>query len=96
MARRKVNKSAKIRAEFDKNPKARPRDVVAALAARKIKVSPAQVSNIRSRMAGKRKSGKLNGGMIAVSDLQAAKKLVDALGSIERAQSAIGALARLQ
>lgn len=96
MTRRKVNKSAKIREEFDKNPEARPRDVVAALAARKIKVSPAQVSTIRSRLTGQAKSRKTNGGMIALSDLQAAKKLVDALGSIERAQSAIVALARLQ
>ena len=39
---------------------------------------------------------KSNGGMIAVSDLQAVKKLVDALGSIQRAQSTIAALARLQ
>ena len=96
MTRRKVNKSAKIREEFDKNPEARPKDVLAALASRKIKVSPAQVSTIRSRMTGKPKSRKPNGGMIAVSDLQAAKKLVDALGSTDRAQSAIAALARLQ
>jgi hypothetical protein len=99
MARTKVNKAAAIRAEFEKNPEARPKDVVAALLAKKIKVAPAQVSNIRSGLNGKTKKlgrkAKSSNGHIALADLIAAKKLVESLGSIEKATNAIAALAKL-
>jgi hypothetical protein len=100
MARRKVNKAAKIREAFEKlGPGARPKDVIADLAAVKIKVSSAQVSNIKGTLnghakKGRKKSGK--SGMIALSDLQAAKRLVESLGSVERAEGALAALAKLQ
>lgn len=101
MARAKVNKAAKIRETFEKlGPETRPKDVVAALAAAKIKVSPAQVSNIRSglnghaKKNGRKKTGK--GDMISLLDLQAAKRLVESLGSVEKAETALAALAKLQ
>jgi hypothetical protein len=105
MPRTKVNKAAKIRETFEAlGPEARPKDVIATLAAKKIKVSSAQVSNIRSGLNGHAKNGHAkrgrkkagNGEMIALSDLQAAKKLVETLGSIEKAESALSALAKLQ
>jgi hypothetical protein len=100
MARTKVNKAAKIRETFEKlGAKARPKDVIAALAAQKIKVSSAQVSNTKSSMNGHATKGRKKAGkpdMIALSDLQAAKRLVESLGSVERAETALAALAKLQ
>jgi hypothetical protein len=105
MARAKVNKAAKIREAFEKlGPDARPKDVIADLAAAKIKVSSAQVSNIKTSMNGHAKNGHAKLGRkkagasdkISLSDLQAAKKLIDSLGSIERAETALAALAKLQ
>jgi hypothetical protein len=101
MARAKVNKAAKIREEFEKlGAEARPKDVVAALAAVKIKVSPAQVSNIRSSLNGHaKKKGRKKANtsdMVSLLDLQAAKRLVDSLGSVEKAETALAALAKLQ
>jgi hypothetical protein len=103
MARLKVNKAAAIRAELEKNPEARPRDLIAALLAKKIKVAPAQVSNIRTGLNSKskakgRKIKASNGanGHIDIADLLAAKKLVESLGSIEKATTALAALAKLQ
>jgi hypothetical protein len=100
MARRKVNKAAKIRETFEKlGPDARPKDVIADLAAAKIKVSSAQVSNIKSGLNGHAKKGhKKSGksGMIDLSDLQAAKRLVESRGSFERAEGALSALGKLR
>jgi hypothetical protein len=105
MARAKVNKAAKIRESFGKlGPDARPKDVIADLAAAKIKVSSAQVSNVKTSMNGHAKNGHAKPGRkkgvasdkISLSDLQAAKKLIDSLGSIERAETALAALAKLQ
>ncbi len=100
MARTKVNKAAKIRETFEKlGPGARPKDVIADLAALKIKVSSAQVSNIKATMNGNGKNGhKKSGknGAVSINDLLAAKKLIDTLGSVERAEIALAALAKLQ
>lgn len=82
MARQKVNKSAKIREAFEKlGANARPKDVIAYLAARKIKVSSAQVSNNSRRRKGRGGRGRGSSKLIALSDLQVAKKLVELLGS---------------
>jgi hypothetical protein len=101
MPRTKVNKAAKIRDTFEKlGHDARPKDVIAALAAAKIKVAAAQVSNIKAGLNGNaKKKGRKNSAksdMISLLDLQAAKKLIDSLGSVERAESALAALAKLQ
>ena len=96
MPREKVNKAAKIREMFAKlGPSVRPKDVIATLAAEKIKVSSAQVSNIKATLNGHgrpvRKTGSLT-----IADLEAAKRLVDVLGSPQRAEAAIAALAKLR
>jgi hypothetical protein len=102
MARRKINKSAKIREAFEKlGANARPKDVIAHLATRRIKVSSAQVSNIKSgskarRTKDRKGRGRNRGTLVALSDLQAAKKLAELLGSVESARSALAALAKLQ
>ncbi|HEY4313328.1 MAG TPA: hypothetical protein VGN12_28015 [Pirellulales bacterium] len=96
MARTKVNKAAKIRETFERlGPGARPKDVIADLAAAKIEVSSAQVSNIKATMGGNGR-GKGKSGSISIEDLLNAKKFIASLGSVERAQNALAALAKLQ
>ena len=93
MAKRTVNKAEKIREAFEElGHDARPKDVIAALAAKHIKVAPAQVSNLKAKL-GSPKRGKKGTGL-SLDALLAAKKLVDTLG-IERAREAIDALATL-
>jgi hypothetical protein len=99
MARTKVNKAAKIRETFERlGPGARPKDVIAELAAAKIEVSSAQVSNIKATLGGPFTNGrgKRKSGSISIDDLVNAKKFIASLGSVERAQNALAALAKLQ
>ncbi|MFZ0184025.1 MAG: hypothetical protein WAL88_04220 [Nitrosotalea sp.] len=96
MPRTKVNKAAKIRETFEKlGPGARPKDVIADLATAKITVSSAQVSNIKAAMNGHSKNGNGKAGAISIDDLLSAKKFIGTLGSVERAQSVLAALAKL-
>jgi Neuraminidase (sialidase) len=84
---------------------ASPKAVIAALAAKKVKVTATQVSNVKSYLKNgppgrkaKRKSARFrrNGAdLISIRDLQAAKRLVDALGSTDAATAALAVLARL-
>ena len=46
------------------------------------------------KVGGKPARGK--GDLLSLADLQAAKRLVDQLGSVEEAQSAVGVLAKLR
>jgi hypothetical protein len=98
--RTKVNKAAKIRETFARlGAAARPKDVIAELAGHKIEVSSAQVSNVKATMNGHRKNGHgrpAKSGTVSITELFEAKKLTDSLGSIERAQGALAALAKLQ
>jgi hypothetical protein len=100
MPRTKVNKAAKIRETFERlGPGARPRDVIAELASAKIEVSSAQVSNVKATLHGHSKNGHgkhAKNGALSLSDLLAAKKLIETLGSVDRAQGALTALAKLQ
>jgi hypothetical protein len=80
----------------------RPRDVIAALAAQGMSVSSAQVSTVLSTSG---KKGRRRGrrpvkveavlSTLTLDSLLAAKKLVDQLGSVEAAKTAVDALARL-
>lgn len=98
MARKKVSKAAHIRQTLETLGKdAAPKDVIATLAAKRIKVSAAQVSNIKTVLAGGSKAPRgRNGtnGIISLSDLLAAKKLVREVG-LEKAQVALATLAKL-
>ncbi len=106
MAKRKVNKSAAIRETIEKlgGQDAAPKAVVEALAGQGLKVGTGLVSNIKTAMKKKgKKRGRppgrkpsTNGEAISLHGLIAAKKLVDQLGSVDAAKSAIDALAKLQ
>jgi hypothetical protein len=94
MSRTKVNKAAKIREMFEKlGPGARPKDVIAGLAQEKIAVSSAQVSNIKATLGGGMKARR---GAISIEDLVIAKQFVEKLGSVERAEGVLAALAKLR
>ncbi len=95
MPRTKVNKAAKIRETFEKlGPSARPKDVIADLAAAKIEVSSAQVSNIKATLGGGTRNSR--NGAVSIDDLLLAKRFADSLGSVERAEGALAALAKLR
>ena len=86
MAKRR-NKAAKIRAVLADNPDATAKDVVKTLAAQRIRVTPAQVYNVKSTAA----KPKLDG----YASLIQAKKLADALGGVDQARAALDVLAKL-
>jgi hypothetical protein len=95
------SKAQAIRDEFSsQGAKARPKDVIAALKAKGISVSSAQVSNIKAGL-GKRKPGRKahldhgTNGTISLTSLLEAKKLADRLGGIDVARQSIEALVKL-
>jgi hypothetical protein len=73
---------------------ARPRDVISVLAQRGVSVSSAQVSTLRKspRRHGR---GSAEATSVSLDHLLAAKTLVDRLGSIDVARTALANLARL-
>ena len=93
MPRTKVNKSKAIREYLSENPGAMPKEIVEALAKKRIRVSPQMVSMIKSK-AGGRKKRKQNG-HVGMDQLIAAKVLVQRCGSISEAKQAVSALAKL-
>ena len=98
MARKKMSKAAHIRQTLETMGKdSAPKDVMAALAAKKIKVSAAQVSNVKSAMNGgtkSRRGRKAKNGTVSLADLLAAKKFVGEVG-LEKAQESLAAFAKL-
>ena len=92
-------KSQAIRDYLAANKKAKASEVVAALGEKGIKVSTAAVYNLKARkkMGTRRRKAEANGQTVGLSitDLIAAKKLVDSVGGIEQAREAINALAKL-
>ena len=106
MARKRggVNLSAEIRKYVEANPKAKPKAISEGLAAAGVKVTPTYVSTILSnerRKSGKRKRRGRGPGRPAgrkgdvFANLLQAKKLVDKLGGIDAARSAIDTLAKI-
>ena len=103
--RRGVNKSQEIRKAYEKlGDSAKPKDVIAKLATRNIKVSPGLVANVRHSMlkkAGKKPSGRGGGkraadnDTISVTALVDAKRLIEHAGSINDAKKALDTLAKL-
>lgn len=95
------SKAQAIRDEFaSQGPSARPRDIIAALKAKGITVSSAQVSNLKAskgkRGPGRKSAGRHSGnGMISLATLVEVKKLADRLGGVENARHALDALAQL-
>jgi len=86
MAKRR-NKAAKIRALLADNPEATAKEVVAMLAAQRVRVSPAQVYNFQATMAKPKDNG--------FASLIKAKKLADAMGGVQKARTALDVWARL-
>ena len=106
----KVNKSQAIRDYCEANPDAGPTETAAALKKQGIKVSTAMVSTVKTQAKKKTKTQKRRGrprknatssakpasDKIALSSLIQAKKMAESLGGIEKAQTALAALAKLQ
>ncbi|TWT98590.1 hypothetical protein [Stieleria varia] len=121
-----VNKSKEIRDYYAANPKAKPKEIVEAMAEKGINVSAQYVSTIR--INSKKKSGKKTGkkrgrpvgstkgrpvgrpagrpagrpplsskstDMVNVDALLAVKKMVEQVGGIDQAKSALNALEKL-
>jgi hypothetical protein len=98
VARRKLNKSARIREALETmGADASPKAVVEALAAKKIKVALAAVSNIKAKLAAPNgaRNSKASNGALTLKSLMEAKKLVDRIG-LEGATAAINALSKLR
>jgi hypothetical protein len=99
MANRSESKAAKIRALLAERPEAKAREIVDALAAQKVKVSVAQVYNVKAT-SGKSTGGSGNGKPAAkkangYESLIQAKKLADAMGGLDKARAAMDLLAKL-
>ena len=92
MAKRR-NKASKIREFLAERPDASAKEVVAALAAQRIRVTPAQVYNIKSISSKPGKPGRLKAS--GYDSLVQAKKLADAMGGIDEARRALDVLAKL-
>ena len=97
MAKRSNSKASKIRALLAERPDAKATEIVATLAAQKIKVTAGQVYNLKSTIGkstagnGKPAAKKASG----YESLIHAKKLADAMGGVEKARAALDMLARL-
>jgi hypothetical protein len=90
----KVNKAEAIRGAWTElGSDARPRDVIALLATRRVTVSSAQVSTLRK--SALRKKGAATFGVVPFEHLVAAKALAARLGGIENARQALNNLAKL-
>jgi arginine repressor len=90
MAKRSNSKAAKIRALLAERPGASAKEIIETLAAKRVRVTPAQVYNLKS-IAGKpsrKKSG-------AYNSLIQAKRMADALGGVDKARAALAVLVRL-
>ena len=98
MAKRRVHKSNKIREILAANPKATVKEIQAALAAKRIKVSVALISKLK---AGEKRNvqkllksnGEADG--VTLDHLLAAKALVVRVGSVDAAQQSLSVLAKL-
>lgn len=91
----RVNKSELIREALKQlGSDAAPKDVIRLLGGRNVRVSPAQVSNVKA-MLKRSEPGRSPRGGISVDDLMEAKKLADRLGGIKNAIRALEALSRL-
>ena len=92
-------KSQAIRDYLSANKKAKATEVVAALAEKGVTVSTNMVYNLKARkkMGRRRRKAESNGQVVGLSitNLIAAKKLVDTVGGVEQAREAINALAKL-
>ena len=100
MARDNTSKAALIRWVFEtQGIDTRPKDVIATLAKRRVQVASAQVSAIKAKLKSGntvvRQSMQRNHAVVSLNDLLAAKRYVEALGTIAEAKAALDALASI-
>jgi hypothetical protein len=100
MPRTKTNKSEAIRNEINANKEATVSQIVESLAAKKIKVSPQLVSNVRTRMGGtnSKRRGRRSGrnSSLTVAQLELAANFAKDIGGIEQAVAALSTLDKLR
>jgi 3-methyladenine DNA glycosylase AlkC len=90
-----TSKADKIRAIIAEKPEAKAKEIVEALAAKKVKVTLPQVYSLLQK-ANKPKRGRPAKGKASGYDsLIQAKKLADAMGGVEKAKAALDVLAKL-
>ncbi len=94
MPRKKINKAQAIREMLQEMPDGRNTDIIAALKKKRINVSPAQVSNLRTK--GQKFGSKKGEGQIDLTTLLGAKEFVDHAGGIEQARAALDTLSKLK
>jgi hypothetical protein len=90
MAKRRHNKSKMIREMLAEKPDATAKEIIDALAAKRVKVSPAYIYILKSK-TGKPKPAALNG----IEALVKAKKMSDQLGGVNKARELLALLAKL-
>lgn len=99
-------KAQAIREAMEKTPEATAQEIVAAVKAQGMKITPQMVYGLRARAAkgpkrgrGKRKAARGGDGVnngFTLDTLILAKKLAAQLGGVEKAKEAMDALAKLQ
>jgi hypothetical protein len=89
MAKRRHNKAALIRAIEAEKPDATASEIVAALAAKRVNVTPAYIYALRAKGNGKPKT------VSGVDALVKAKKMADQLGGVDKARELLAALSRI-
>jgi len=89
MAKRRHNKAALIREIEAEKPDATASEVVAAIAAKRVKVTPAYIYALRAKGNGKPKA------VSGVEALVKAKKMADQLGGVDAARELLATLAKL-
>ena len=92
MAKRANSKAAKIRAVLAERPDAKAKEIVEALKAQRVRVSVAQVYNVKATSGNGKPAAKKASGY---ESLIQAKKLADAMGGVEKARAALDVLAKL-
>jgi hypothetical protein len=90
MAKRRHNKAALIREIQAERPGATAKEIVDALAAKRVKVTAAYIYALKAKN-GSPKPTSLDG----VETLVKAKKMADALGGVDKARELLAALAQL-
>jgi hypothetical protein len=94
---KRVNKSKAIREILAQQPAATVKEIQTALGAKRIKASAGLISKVKYTKASKKRIAHANGKVSGATfdQLLAAKGLVDRVGSVETARSALDALAKL-
>jgi len=89
-----TSKADKIRAIIAEQPNAKAKEIVEALAAKKVRVTLPQVYGLLSKSSKPKRGRPAKAGNKYASLVQA-KKLADAMGGVEKARAALDVLARL-